>query len=163
MHLSRLSTRFPISTRIFQIHVKTSLCKTKGDGSSQHSLFAWIVFKICPFAINYFWNVSNRNCVKEWEEPHDCALYCIQTDGNHMIASGSSHYGVVRFWDKRQTKCLQVRTVPAHKCDVRHGNTVVTSCRVCCSTSSCVLSPCPALCTAWGSAALTCTQPWRTR
>lgn len=44
----------------------------------------------------------------EWEEPHDSALYCIQTDGNHMIASGSSYYGVVRLWDKRQTRCLQV-------------------------------------------------------
>lgn len=53
----------------------------------------------------------NRKCVKEWEEPHDCTLYCIQTDGNHMIASGSSHYGVVRLWDKRQSKCLQVCTV----------------------------------------------------
>lgn len=47
----------------------------------------------------------------EWEEPHDSALYCIQTDGNHMIASGSSHYGVVRLWDKRQAECLQVCTV----------------------------------------------------
>ncbi|XP_035806907.1 F-box/WD repeat-containing protein 4 isoform X8 [Amphiprion ocellaris] len=52
------------------------------------------------------WNVE-RSCVMEWEEPHDSTLYCIQTDGNHMIASGSSYYGVVRIWDKRQTKCLQ--------------------------------------------------------
>lgn len=44
----------------------------------------------------------------EWEEPHDSALYCMQTDGNHMIASGSSYYGVVRLWDKRRTECLQV-------------------------------------------------------
>ncbi|XP_070697127.1 F-box/WD repeat-containing protein 4 [Pempheris klunzingeri] len=51
--------------------------------------------------------VSPRKCVTEWEEPHDSALYCIQTDGNHMIASGSSYYGVVRLWDKRQTECLQ--------------------------------------------------------
>ncbi|XP_035462248.1 F-box/WD repeat-containing protein 4 [Scophthalmus maximus] len=51
--------------------------------------------------------LSPRKCVMEWEEPHDSALYCIQTDGNHMIASGSSYYGVVRLWDKRQTKCLQ--------------------------------------------------------
>lgn len=50
-----------------------------------------------------------RKCVREWEEPHDSALYCIRTDGNHMIASGSSYYGVVRLWDKRQTQCLQVR------------------------------------------------------
>ncbi|XP_008294382.1 F-box/WD repeat-containing protein 4 [Stegastes partitus] len=51
--------------------------------------------------------LSPRSCVMEWEEPHDSTLYCIQTDGNHMIASGSSYYGVVRLWDKRQTKCLQ--------------------------------------------------------
>lgn len=57
----------------------------------------------------------NRKCVKEWEEPHDSTLYCIQTDGNHMIASGSSYYGVVRLWDKRQSKCLQVWTVYPRK------------------------------------------------
>ncbi|XDV50371.1 hypothetical protein PO909_019441 [Leuciscus waleckii] len=44
----------------------------------------------------------------EWEEPHDSALYCIKSDKNHMIASGSSYYGVVRLWDKRQTRCLQM-------------------------------------------------------
>lgn len=51
-----------------------------------------------------------RKCVQEWEEPHDSALYCIRSDKNHMIASGSSYYGVVRLWDKRQTRCLQVST-----------------------------------------------------
>ncbi|MBN3271225.1 FBXW4 protein, partial [Polyodon spathula] len=56
-----------------------------------------------------YWDVraSTRKCVMEWEEPHDSALYCIQSDSNHMIASGSSYYGVVRLWDKRQTRCLQ--------------------------------------------------------
>ncbi|XP_072883167.1 F-box/WD repeat-containing protein 4 isoform X2 [Hemitrygon akajei] len=56
------------------------------------------------------WDVraSTRRCVMEWEEPHDSALYCLQTDGNFMIASGSSHYGVVRLWDKRQSKSLQM-------------------------------------------------------
>ncbi|XP_056903897.1 F-box/WD repeat-containing protein 4 [Takifugu flavidus] len=58
--------------------------------------------------------LNPRKCVKEWEEPHDCTLYCIQTDGNHMIASGSSYYGVVRFWDKRQSKCLQYFQLCAH-------------------------------------------------
>nr|XP_023864371.1 F-box/WD repeat-containing protein 4-like [Salvelinus alpinus] len=52
--------------------------------------------------------LSPRKCVMEWEEPHDSALYCIQTDGNHMIASGSSYYGVIRTWDKRQTRCLEM-------------------------------------------------------
>nr|XP_003224284.1 PREDICTED: F-box/WD repeat-containing protein 4 [Anolis carolinensis] len=56
-----------------------------------------------------YWDlrISTRECVKKWEEPHDSALYCIRSDGNHMIASGSSYYGVVRLWDKRQTRCLQ--------------------------------------------------------
>ncbi|KAH0623812.1 hypothetical protein JD844_006951 [Phrynosoma platyrhinos] len=56
-----------------------------------------------------YWDLrtSTRECVKKWEEPHDSALYCIKSDGNHMIASGSSYYGVVRLWDKRQTRCLQ--------------------------------------------------------
>ncbi|XP_054456244.1 F-box/WD repeat-containing protein 4 [Anoplopoma fimbria] len=51
--------------------------------------------------------LSPGKCVMEWEEPDDSALYCIQTDGNHMIASGSSYYGVVRLWDKRQTQSLK--------------------------------------------------------
>ncbi|KAK7877574.1 hypothetical protein WMY93_031731, partial [Mugilogobius chulae] len=56
------------------------------------------------------WDVrlNTRKCVMEWEEPHDCALYCLQTDGNHMMATGSSYYGVVRLWDKRQSQCLQM-------------------------------------------------------
>ncbi|KAJ1140884.1 hypothetical protein NDU88_007221, partial [Pleurodeles waltl] len=57
-----------------------------------------------------YWDLrsSTRKCVIEWEEPHDSALYCLQSDGNQMIASGSSYYGVVRLWDKRATRCLQV-------------------------------------------------------
>ncbi|XP_061767005.1 F-box/WD repeat-containing protein 4 isoform X6 [Nerophis ophidion] len=61
--------------------------------------------------------LSPQKYVMEWEEPHDSALYCIQTDGNHMIASGSSYYGVVRLWDKRKTECLQCmlkRTVSSY-------------------------------------------------
>ncbi|XP_073411917.1 F-box/WD repeat-containing protein 4 isoform X3 [Dendrobates tinctorius] len=55
------------------------------------------------------WDIraSLRRCVSEWEEPHDSALYCIQSDRNNMIASGSSYYGVVRLWDKRMNQCLQ--------------------------------------------------------
>lgn len=57
-----------------------------------------------------YWDlrVCSRKSVMEWEEPHDNALYCMKTDQNYMIASGSSCYGVVRLWDKRQTRCLQM-------------------------------------------------------
>uniref|UniRef100_A0A8C9RHX4 F-box and WD repeat domain containing 4 n=2 Tax=Scleropages formosus TaxID=113540 RepID=A0A8C9RHX4_SCLFO len=56
-----------------------------------------------------YWDLraSSRKCVMEWEEPHDSALYCLQSNGSHMIASGSSYYGVVRLWDKRHARCLQ--------------------------------------------------------
>ncbi|XP_028843917.1 F-box/WD repeat-containing protein 4 isoform X1 [Denticeps clupeoides] len=57
-----------------------------------------------------YWDlrVCSRKCVMEWEEPHDSALYCMQTDGNHMIAAGTAHHGVVRLWDKRKTRCLRM-------------------------------------------------------
>lgn len=64
----------------------------------------------------------------EWEDPHDSSLYCIQTDGNHMVASGSSYYGVVRLWDKRQPECLQVRTDCCWmRCRASLKHTVVSS------------------------------------
>ncbi|KAG2462919.1 F-box/WD repeat-containing protein 4 [Polypterus senegalus] len=64
-----------------------------------------------------YWDIraSTRKCVMEWEEPCDSALYCIQSDNNYMIASGSSYYGVVRLWDKRQTRCLQTFSLSSPK------------------------------------------------
>ncbi|XP_076981912.1 F-box/WD repeat-containing protein 4 isoform X3 [Tamandua tetradactyla] len=55
-----------------------------------------------------YWDLraSVRKCIMEWEEPHDSTLYCLQTDGNHLLATGSSYYGVVRLWDRRQRACL---------------------------------------------------------
>ncbi|XP_073934567.1 F-box/WD repeat-containing protein 4 isoform X2 [Castor canadensis] len=55
-----------------------------------------------------YWDLrtSVRKCVMEWEEPHDSTLYCLQTDGNHLLVTGSSYYGVVRLWDRRQRACL---------------------------------------------------------
>ncbi|XP_077933328.1 F-box/WD repeat-containing protein 4 isoform X5 [Halichoerus grypus] len=62
-----------------------------------------------------YWDLraSVRKCVMEWEEPHDSTLYCLQTDGNHLLATGSSYYGVVRLWDRRQRACLHPRVLPA--------------------------------------------------
>nr|CAB3245400.1 F-box/WD repeat-containing protein 4-like [Phallusia mammillata] len=50
---------------------------------------------------------SLRNCVKIWEEPHDNTIYCVTSDANHMILSGSCRHGVVRLWDMRKTKPVQ--------------------------------------------------------
>lgn len=64
-----------------------------------------------------YWDLrtSARKCVMEWEEPHDSTLYCLQTDGNHLLATGSSYYGVVRLWDRRQRACLHV-SIPTSTC-----------------------------------------------
>uniref|UniRef100_A0A023FGR5 Putative f-box/wd repeat-containing protein 4 n=1 Tax=Amblyomma cajennense TaxID=34607 RepID=A0A023FGR5_AMBCJ len=42
-------------------------------------------------------------CVSAWEDPHDSAVYCLATDHNVTVLSGTSRYGVVRLWDKRMT------------------------------------------------------------
>lgn len=36
-----------------------------------------------------------RWCVKKWEDPHDSAVYCIDSDKKWMILSGTNRYGVV--------------------------------------------------------------------
>ncbi|XP_073729404.1 F-box/WD repeat-containing protein 4 isoform X2 [Misgurnus anguillicaudatus] len=86
----------PTYDRVWSVAISPSLC-TFVTGTACCENFA-------PLRI---WD-TERKCVMEWEEPHDSALYCIKTDKNHMIASGSSYYGVVRLWDKRQTRCLQM-------------------------------------------------------
>lgn len=43
-------------------------------------------------------------CVQAWEDPHDSTVYCMATDHNVTVLSGTSRYGVVRLWDKRMTK-----------------------------------------------------------
>lgn len=63
-----------------------------------------------PLGITLF---LDRRCVMEWEEPHDSTFYCLQTDGNHLLATGSSYYGLVRLWDRRQRACLHVSVPPS--------------------------------------------------
>ncbi|XP_070541511.1 F-box/WD repeat-containing protein 4-like isoform X3 [Ptychodera flava] len=62
------------------------------------------------------WDIrhNHNTSVLQFEEPDDSAIYCIQTDGKNLIASGSSRYGVVRLWDKRMTKCMQTFYVGSH-------------------------------------------------
>uniref|UniRef100_A0A8B9RWY1 F-box/WD repeat-containing protein 4 n=1 Tax=Accipiter nisus TaxID=211598 RepID=A0A8B9RWY1_9AVES len=73
----------------------------------KHPPFSFLVDTTPTSATGTYGPAPGEKCVQEWEEPHDSALYCIRSDKNHMIASGSSYYGVVRLWDKRQTRCLQ--------------------------------------------------------
>ncbi|XP_013789622.1 F-box/WD repeat-containing protein 4-like [Limulus polyphemus] len=54
----------------------------------------------------------DRRCgnksVLEWEDPYDSAVYCISSDHNMTVLSGTSRHGVVRLWDKRWNKQVQM-------------------------------------------------------
>ena len=52
------------------------------------------------------WDLRSGNCVKEWDDPTDHSVYCIASDFTYTVVSGTSMYGVVRLWDKRQVKCV---------------------------------------------------------
>ncbi|XP_013410568.1 F-box/WD repeat-containing protein 4 [Lingula anatina] len=54
------------------------------------------------------WDTRTESCVAEWEEPYDSAIYCIRSDGYNSILAGTARYGMVRLWDKRMTKPVQM-------------------------------------------------------
>ena len=55
-------------------------------------------------------NISIFVCssVCEWEDPFDTTLYCLQSDRDNTIVTGSSRYGMLRLWDKRKIQPVQV-------------------------------------------------------
>lgn len=48
------------------------------------------------------------HCVSAWEEPFDSALYCVKSDGNHAFLVGTSRHSLVRLWDKRHRRPVQM-------------------------------------------------------
>ncbi|KAL4232160.1 F-box/WD repeat-containing protein 4 [Mactra antiquata] len=53
------------------------------------------------------WDLRTQQCVASWQEPFDSTLYCIQTDGNVAMVTGTARYGMSRLWDKRKTESVQ--------------------------------------------------------
>jgi len=48
------------------------------------------------------WDIRDKpNCVLKCEDPHDSAIYCIDSDHFVTILSGTARYGLTRLWDKR--------------------------------------------------------------
>lgn len=57
--------------------------------------------------------------VLKWEDPHDSVVYCLDSDHNVTILSGTSRYGLVRLWDKRNSRdCIQMYYVGQHNSPV---------------------------------------------
>ncbi|RUS87773.1 hypothetical protein EGW08_004438 [Elysia chlorotica] len=54
------------------------------------------------------WDMRTHTCVRQWEEPFDSALYCIDTDGENTMVVGTARHGMVRLWDKRQDDPVQM-------------------------------------------------------
>lgn len=54
------------------------------------------------------WDTRSGQCVYEWEDPFDTTLYCLQSDRDNTIVTGSSRYGMLRLWDKRKSQPVQV-------------------------------------------------------
>ena len=44
----------------------------------------------------------------KWEEPFDSTLYCVQSDGHYAVITGTARHGMVRLWDKRHSRPIQV-------------------------------------------------------
>lgn len=53
------------------------------------------------------WDMRSGSCVQEWHETFDTTLYCIQTDRNNTMVTGTARYGMIRLWDKRKTEPIQ--------------------------------------------------------
>jgi len=51
---------------------------------------------------------SWKHCVNQWEEPFDSTVYCMKSDGNNCIVSGTARYGMTRLWDKRMSNYVQM-------------------------------------------------------
>lgn len=54
------------------------------------------------------WDTRIQQCVIQWEEPYDSAIYCLKSDGHNAIVTGTARYGMVRVWDKRKTQHVQM-------------------------------------------------------
>jgi len=54
------------------------------------------------------WDTRMNACVRTWEEPFDHAIYCLATDGNWTLVTGTARHGMVRLWDMRHSKPVQL-------------------------------------------------------
>jgi len=54
------------------------------------------------------WDTRMNACVRTWEEPFDHAIYCLATDGNWTLVCGTARHGMVRLWDMRHSKPVQL-------------------------------------------------------
>ncbi|XP_059084344.1 F-box/WD repeat-containing protein 4-like [Tigriopus californicus] len=54
------------------------------------------------------WDLRTGSWERVWTEPFDEAVYCLATDKNMTLICGTARHGLVRLWDMRQEKPVQM-------------------------------------------------------
>lgn len=50
-------------------------------------------------------------CVAQWPDPTDATTYCLATDYNNTIVTGTQFNCKAVLWDQRQTNFVQVKYI----------------------------------------------------
>lgn len=53
-------------------------------------------------------DLRNGSCVQTFEEPEDSTIYCACCSRENGILSGNDRYSIIRYWDKRKNKIINV-------------------------------------------------------
>ncbi|XP_076461114.1 F-box/WD repeat-containing protein 4-like [Babylonia areolata] len=53
------------------------------------------------------WDLRTHECVNQWEDKFDSTVYCLQSDDQNTMLTGTARHGLVRLWDKRQQHDVQ--------------------------------------------------------
>ncbi|KAK0165199.1 hypothetical protein PV328_003736 [Microctonus aethiopoides] len=54
------------------------------------------------------WDMRTGTCVASWGDPTDATLYCISTDYNYTMVTGTQYNGKAVLWDQRESKYIQL-------------------------------------------------------
>ncbi|XP_033757213.1 F-box/WD repeat-containing protein 4-like [Pecten maximus] len=63
------------------------------------------------------WDMRTHTCVCNWVEPFDYANYCIQSDNNMAMFTGTARSSMTRLWDKRKSKPVGIYHPPGRRRD----------------------------------------------
>ncbi|XP_069109547.1 F-box/WD repeat-containing protein 4-like [Argopecten irradians] len=63
------------------------------------------------------WDMRTHDCVCNWVEPFDYAIFCIQSDNNMAMLAGTARSSMTRLWDKRKTNPVGIYHPPCRRRD----------------------------------------------
>ncbi|XP_060076583.1 F-box/WD repeat-containing protein 4-like [Ylistrum balloti] len=63
------------------------------------------------------WDMRTHTCVRNWVEPFDYANYCIQSDNNMTMFTGTARSSMTRLWDKRKSNPITMYHPPCRRRD----------------------------------------------